>query len=422
MRNNGLALLCMSSALSLASVPAWGATLCVTATGASGCATSIGAAVTAASAGDVINVGPGTYAENVTITKPLSLVGNGATINASGLLRGIFVNGSAVTGLTSVHVDGFTIKNANLEGILVLNASTVTVSNNTVTNNNQALVNGNCTQLPAYEPGEAQDCGEGIHLQAVDHSIVTSNTITGNSGGILVSDDTGPTHDNLISFNTVYNNPYACGISLASHPLAPTVAATTVQGVYHNTVYGNRAQNNGYSTGGGAGIGLFGAVPGAMTYGNVVVNNLVANNGHPGISMHAHIPGQNLNDNMIVGNTVVNNGADTADATTPGPTGINIYAAAVVTGTTISGNSIQGETYDVVVTDPATVPAQVHFNALLGSGAGVLGTAGSLVDATGNWWSCPAGPVLLNGCTVAQGAGVTATPWLQTPIPGQPSY
>ena len=420
MRNNQLALLCVSSALSLAAMPAWGATLCVSATGVSGCATSIGAAVAAASAGDVINVGPGTYAESVVITKPLSLVGNGATINASGLMRGVFVNGSAAAGLNSVHVSGFTIKNANLEGILVLNASMVTLSGNTVTNNNQALVNGNCTQLPAYEPGEAQDCGEGIHLQAVDHSIVTSNTVVGNSGGTLLSDDTGATHDNLISFNTIQNNPYACGIVLASHPLAPTVAATTVQGVYHNTVYGNRSQNNGYSAGGGAGIGLFAAVPGAMTYGNVIVDNLVSGNGHPGISLHAHIPGQMLNDNMIVGNTVVGNGADTADAATAGPTGINIAAAGPVNGLIISGNSIQSESLDVVVRDPS--PVEVNFNGLLGSGVGVANLAAGTIDATNNWWSCPAGPVLLNGCTTVQGAGVVATPWLQAPIPQQPSY
>ena len=80
---------------------------------------------------------------------------------------GIFVNGLAAPGLNAVHISGLTVKNANLEGILVLNASAVTVAGNTVTNNNLALVNGVCTMLPVFEPGELQDCGEGIHLQAV---------------------------------------------------------------------------------------------------------------------------------------------------------------------------------------------------------------------------------------------------------------
>lgn len=420
MRNNGLALLCVSSALALAAGSAWGATLCVSATGASGCSTSIGAAVTAASAGDVINVGPGTYAENVVITKPLSLVGSGATIDASGYMRGIFINGLAVSGLASVHISGFTIKNANLEGVLVLNASNVTISGNTVTNNDLALTGGHCPQRPAFEPGEDGDCGEGIHLQAVDHSIVTSNTVVGNSGGILLSDDTGATHDNLISFNTASNNAYACGIVMASHPQAAVSVSTTPLGVYHNTVYGNRAQNNGLLNGGGSGIGVFSGVPGGRAFGNVIVNNLMSGNGLPGFSLHAHIPGQYLDDNVVVGNTISNNAADTEDAFTPGPTGINIYSAGPVNGTIISGNAINGENFDVTVNDPS--PVQAQFNGLLGLGVGLANLGAGLVDASSNWWSCPSGPTIPGSCSMVYGAGVQAGPWLQIPIPQQPNY
>jgi hypothetical protein len=56
-----------------------------------------------------------------------------------------------------------------------------------------------------------------------------------NAGGILLSDDTGATHDNLIIGNIAQNNPFDCGITLASHPLdpnlppeiPPTAASTT---------------------------------------------------------------------------------------------------------------------------------------------------------------------------------------------------
>jgi len=48
-------------------------------------------------------------------------------------------------------------------------------------------------------------------------------------------------------------------------------------------------------------------------------------NGEPGVSLHSHTPGQNLNDNIIVGNTISGNGKDTADAVTPGTTGINVF-------------------------------------------------------------------------------------------------
>jgi parallel beta-helix repeat protein len=294
------------------------------------------------------------------------------------------------------------------------------VDSNTVMNNDQALVNGNCTVLPEIEPGEAMDCGEGIHLQAADHSVVSNNTVTNNSGGILLSDDTGANHDNLVSFNTSMNNAFACGIVLASHAQAMESPSTTPLGVYHNTVYGNRSQGNGFAEGGGAGIGLFASVPGAMTFGNVVVDNLVSGNGHPGISIHSHTPGQNVNDNMLVGNTVVGNGADTADATTPGPTGIDVYSLTPATGIMISGNSFQSESYDVAVHVPAVV--EVHENGF-DDGTGLINLGAGTVDATQNYWGCSNGPVLFPpGCSQEVGAGVTAFPVLQQSIPPQPNY
>ena len=61
--------------LSLGSQPAGAATLCVNPGSVSGCFKTIGAAVAAASAGDTIQVAPGTYSEDVTIGKSLSLIG-----------------------------------------------------------------------------------------------------------------------------------------------------------------------------------------------------------------------------------------------------------------------------------------------------------------------------------------------------------
>ena len=406
--------------LSLFALPIHAATLCVSAQGAPGCYTRIGDAVAAAAPADVIQVGPGMYAESVVITKPLSLVADRAIIDATGLPQGVFVDGLNTQGLSSVHISGFTVQNAQLEGILVANASAVTVSSNTVLNNNTALSNGACTMLPAYEPGEQQDCGEGIHLQGVDHSIVTLNTVEGNSGGILVSDDTGATHDNLISGNMIKDNPYACGISLASHVPAALTGSAVSLGVYHNTVYGNRSMHNGYSIGGGSGIGIFASVPTSKSYGNVVVDNYVSDSGHPGIEMHAHAPMQNLNDNMVVGNTVVNNGADTADAATPGPTGINIYSLTPVTGNIIAGNSIQNESYDVGVNVPALV--QVEFNNLLGLQVGVDNLGIGMVDASENWWSCGAGPGLAGSCSSVTGNAVVTGPFLTVPFSGQPNF
>ncbi len=319
--------LCASLAIA-APLAADGATLCVFPSGVDRCYTTISEAVAAARPGDTIVVGPGIYKESVTITKPLSLTGIDATIDAKNLPRGIFVNGMAAANLAEVHIAGFTIHSATFEGILVANASSVTVSNNTIRGNNLGLTPaGTCPAIDSFEPGEQQDCGEGIHLLGVDHSIVTKNIVHGNSGGILLSDDTGATHDNLVSFNTVTGNPYACGIVMASHVQAAFSGLTIPPGVFHNTIYGNHSEKNGVSGSGGAGIGIFASVPGAQAYGNVVVNNHLDHNGHPGISLHAHVPGQKLTDNMLVGNTIIDNGADTGQSVTPGPTGIDVFGA-----------------------------------------------------------------------------------------------
>jgi parallel beta-helix repeat protein len=412
----------LSLASFVAPLTACGATLCVQANGVDRCYTTIANAVAAAAPGDTIVVAPGTYKESVTINKPLSLTSIAATIDATGLSRGIFVNGLTAPGLAKVHIAGFTVKNANFEGILVLNASAVTISNNNVHDNNRSLVpaSGTCPGMDSFEPGEQMDCGEGIHLLGADHSVVTSNTVHGNSGGILISDDTGAAHDNLISFNTVMDNPYACGIVMASHVQAAVSPSPTPLGVYHNTVYGNHSQRNGTGGTGGAGIGIFASLPGAQAYGNVVVNNHVNNNGHPGISLHAHVPGQKLTDNMLVGNTVIDNGADTGDAVTPGPTGIDLYGAGPEAGNIISANIVQQESVDVAVNTPALV--QVEFNNLLGKMKGLDNIGTGSVDASLNYWGCLLGPDLSSGCARPEGVNILSDAWLPLPAPVQLNY
>jgi parallel beta-helix repeat protein len=383
---------------------------------------TIGAAVTAASANDTINVGAGTYTESVTIGKPLSLIGADATkviINATGLGVGIYVDGIDNKALAGVFVSGFTIQNANFEGILVANASGVTISNNIVMKNNLGLVvaaaGNSCPNIPSFETSEGDDCGEGIHLSGVTHSAVVGNTVQNNSGGILISDDTGATHDNTIAGNTVMNNLLDCGITLASHPPAALTNATASLGVYNNSVVGNTASGNG-PNGVGAGVGLFTSVPGAATYSNFVINNVLTGNGLPGVTMHSHTPGQTLTNNVIVGNTISGNGADNADATTPGTAGINAFGVSSIAGTIIAQNTISGEAYDVVVNGPGAV--NVQRNTFTG-GVGVANLSTGTVNADGNWWGCNNNPTFpisgFAGCSGTTGA-VSVNIWAAAPI------
>ena len=235
--------LCLSAAAAVCQ-PLMATNRCVNPGGTGGCFSSIGAAVAASSPNDTVTVQKGTYNEDVVIGKSLSLVGAGPTnsiIDATGLSNGVYVDGIDNPGLQDVAIKGFTIKNANFEGILVANASAGLIVNNSVLNNDKSLnvSEGSCPGLPAFETSEGEDCGEGIHLLGADHTTVASNTVENNSGGILISDDTGEVHDNLVTGNTVKNNAADCGIVMASHPPAAITGSAVPLGVVHNTIASN---------------------------------------------------------------------------------------------------------------------------------------------------------------------------------------
>jgi len=420
MKNKALRLIALSvlagSLLAAVCTSAAAASLCVNPGGTKGCYKSIGAAVAAASPNDTINVSQGTYKEDVVIGKPLSLVGAGYSntiIDATGLSNGIYIDGLDNPGLSDVVVTGFTVRNANFEGILVTNSSAVTVWANQAINNDLALSisTGSCPGLPPFETEEGFDCGEGIHLSGVDHSTVANNVSTHNSGGLLISDDTGATHDNLISGNVSQNNPFDCGIVLASHP---PYQGSSPYGVVRNTITNNQSIHNGYQVpGAGAGVGVFSGATGGSVSANVISYNQLLDNGLPGVAFHSHQPGDNLNDNVIVGNRISGNGADEEDATTPGPTGINVFGVSPITGTVISENVISKEAYQVVVNTPSEV--DLHLNNFTDKTVGLDNIGAGTANATENWWGCSGGPGK-SGCASASGAGLLVAPWLTRPF------
>lgn len=419
------------------------ANLCVNRSDRGDCYPTIQQAVDAAAPGDVIHVSPGTYNEDVTITVPLSLIGQnqkGTIIDAGGLKPGeiigpgdgrgginakiALVNGITIVNANDVVISGFTVENAVAAGIKVIGSTTypashILISNNTVKDNDTAG-QGTC----GVEPLETTDCGEGVFLSGVDHSVVVDNTVTRNAGGILVTDDTGPNHDNLITENSiVHNHGGDCGITLPSH---------SGMGVYHNTVSHN---DSSYNT--GPGVGMFAPFGNTATYGNLVIDNTMHADLTGGIDMHNHIPfclpgavsctPPVFNDNKIIGNDISDNTADTGTAVpTPGPVGINVYSVSPMTGTVISQNKVFHESYDIVINVPAQMsgsepPVEVHLNDLEPHGAGNVGiddNGQGSVDAMLNWWGCSTGPET-GLCSGVLGL-VNFTPWLTNPVADEP--
>jgi hypothetical protein len=408
--------------------PALASSSCVNPGGTKGCFDSIAAAVAAAKPGGTIIVGAGTYSEDVVIGKSVSLIGAGpgkTIIDATGLPNALYIDGLDNPGLRSVTVIGFTLANANFEGLLITNAVNVTIKGNLVTGNNTLLDidTDTCPGQPPFETGEDFDCGEGMHIMGVSYSTFSNNVSAGNSGGFLISDDTGETHDNLIIGNIIKDNPFDCGITLASHGPGPGSSAEH-NGIINNIISNNQSTHNGYlEPGAGAGVGIFSDGSGiGHVHGNTIINNLLTNNGLPGVAFHSHVgpnfgaPPDDLNGNFILNNRISGNGADTDDTATPGPTGINInsgFGGTPITGNVISGNVIDDEAVDVAVNTPAEV--DLHLNNLLGGETGVANIGSGSVKATFNYWGCFNGPGA-KGCSTISGPSVSFVPFLRIPV------
>jgi parallel beta-helix repeat protein len=417
--------------------------------------TTISAAVGAASAGDSIFVLAGKYSEMVSIPAELSglsLVGQNpknTIIDATGQQNGVFDQADNVT------IDGFTIENAEHEGILVEGPAAscglgtcspvapeitgVTVSDNIVQNNDQALKTSTTpptcpatTSVPAAPDFEQEDCGEGVHLDGVAFSTVTDNLIMDNSGGILLTDETNANHDNLVSNNRVQHNVPDCGITLPSHP--PNGSGANIGkpsfGVFNDTVADNLSEGNG-----AAGTGVFAPTPGTASYKHLIVDNQLLRNINPGVVFHSHAPVQKLNDTSVVGNLIAGNGADPTvgeGETGPAdPTGIEVYAdpaASPIVGVKIVGNTIRNESNGVWVgasgwnncPNNASTPCYIvdaHQNNFAPRSTGVNNTGAAtdvLVNATNNFWGCGKGAGGNPACATASG-NVSVFPFLGSP-------
>lgn len=336
---------------------------------------TIQSAVNAVRPGGTVVVCPGTYHEQVVISKPVSLKGQRATIDEAGVIPGLQLTlpglgkqtifaGVAIFS-SDVRFSGFTVTHAQGEGILAAGLggelTGISISYSAVVHNDL----GFGVPKPKSRYFECQpsgqipgDCGEGIHLTGVAFSSVKGNFVAFNSGGMLISDETGPTHDNLIAGNLVTGNATDCGITIPGHN--PNALDATgkrqpaVAGVYDNVVRGNKVTNNG-QRGEGAGVLFANAGPGTAVYDNLVQGNFIAGNELSGVTFHAHtLPSgkfEDLSGNKVIGNSIGTNntGGDPLDCT-PGSTtcshqdlattGILVFSGGTPVTTTIAFNHI----------------------------------------------------------------------------------
>jgi len=345
---------------------------------------TIQSAVNAASAGGTVVVCPGTYHEQVVIPKPLSLKGEHATIDQAGVQPGFKVTlpglgtqtifAAVVMVSSKINFTGFTVRNAQGEGIIAAGlggpVSGIVISRNTVVSND---LGGGVPPKSDYFECAAQgsvpgDCGEGVHFAGgVAYSTIRDNFIANNSGGVLLTDDVGPTHDNVVEHNIVTDNVADCGITVPGHNSnalnSAGVRQPSVAGVYRNKILDNVVTGNGVK-GEGAGVLFANAGPGTASYDNLVQGNYIAGNGLPGVTMHAHTlpPGghEDLNGNVIVANSIGKNNldGDTLDGP-PGPadlqtTGVLVFSGGTPVTVKIAFNRISNNSIGIWLSKPVT--------------------------------------------------------------------
>ncbi len=333
-------------------------TLWASATGAgSACSRAVPCTLTTAldtaGPGATVRALKGTYAGSTTVAgvtmvapvvSRVHLIGQrGAVIDATGDQFGIAITGSA-SGST---VRGFTVENAGDTGIVAVPgtaaaapAPTAALSHITIADN---TLRGN--GLNPTTPGWA------IHLLSASDSTVAGNRASGNGGGIYLTDEVGPNHNNRVIGNRVTNNSLQCGIILAGHVATlnvPSLTPNGTGGVYKNLVAHNVVIANGTTSQGG-GILLGGGAPLAAVYSNVITHNTAIGNGLAGVVIHQHGPAD-LNNNVITGNRLSHNNVG-GDPDYPGFTinftvnilvasGPAISGAGPITGTVITHNRL----------------------------------------------------------------------------------
>jgi len=276
-------------------------------------------------------------------------------VDATGCDVGIYVG----PGVSNVTIQSAVVENADNHGIFVQDAFGTTIENSVVDHNglNPTL----CPNPPQKPTGPCISEDKPIELVGTSHSVVENNTVTGNlaDGGIGVADD-GPldpgafdpgtlkaAYHNVIANNVVVDNKGGCGIVLAAYNQGG--------GVSNNVVTGNVVNQN------VAGVVVAADSPGTTVINNDVFRNVVEDNIIPGIIVHSNTPGDKVIGTNIQGNVLSGNGADgevhdTATTgiivvTNPTPPGFPAGTpAALITYTTVKGNTFDNEQKDVVVT------------------------------------------------------------------------
>ena len=307
---------------------------------------SIQAAVDGASDGDTIIVYPGSYEENVTVDKSVTIEstqGADETIVKSGATDGsvfhVKVNGVTISGFEIWstagdvpglrygvyldHVEGCIVSKNTIWGhtgaIWLDSGHNNILRENEVRDNNTGmeLVSSNNNVLESNEVHDNDTVG--IYLRFSENNTLLGNEVYNNQDGVLLRDTS---RSNIVVGNTVRNGNRV-GIWLIS---------SSNNSVTGNTIYENRSH---------------GVCLQSSSAGNFVEGNTIYENGDKGISLHGSngntLKGNRLYDNTHAAVSLVDSGENTVEGNqlNGNMAGITLYSSDL---NTLYGNTMDGNT------------------------------------------------------------------------------
>ncbi len=184
--------------------------------------TSIQAAVNAANPGDEIIVKPGTYEENIKVTKSLSIASESG--NSSDTIVRAADNSEDVFGVwaNGVSIKGFSIEGSVSSGIRFFGVVDCRIENNELSNNSCSIDLYMISSGNTLNNNEISDSLTGISLGGSWYNNLSNNSISNCSNGISLFDSP----KNKLENNTVSENIE--GISLAGESNGNTLVNNTI--------------------------------------------------------------------------------------------------------------------------------------------------------------------------------------------------
>jgi parallel beta-helix repeat protein len=356
---------------------------------------TIQAAVNAASPGSTIKVAPGTYNEDVTISKSLTLLGGQA-----------ISKGETGTSIVEYESTGFTVSSANK---VTINAFTVEADPASTTSTGNAIFATNTTSSTFQSNifiGSDVTFGPGV-----THSEVANNSDPSNSSfSIIVNGDTpGADADDTLLENGLFNggilldvsatgalgqsNTAIGGTQIDNTASNVTVTRNLSEGAdegfidtgNNNTYTGNTAENNGTGfsfTGGGK----------LTVTGNVATNNIDEGFFFEGTTTSLTMKGNTANNNGTAGFDLIggspNLSNDTANGN--GSFGFEVLdggpSSAVNSPTIIDCTANNSGTFgfELAINGKATVSGNTADGSVLGFGYSLAIAGGTVSNNTAN--------------------------------------